>query len=160
MSEKPKHLDQFLAEILGESPLIPTSVQYPPSDQPEYLGDHQTTDEGRSQPTDTLSSAPVMTTDAVSGSSTATIKQPKAASNEASNNVEIEMAAEQAKSTLAGLNTDTAIRLRWAMRDIKAKRTKLSPVGPDHLAALIDLGFVEMREQTPVLTTVGLMVLD
>jgi hypothetical protein len=68
--------------------------------------------------------------------------------------------AEQAKSVLAGLNRDTAIRLRWVMRDIKAKRTKLSPVNPNDLAALIDLGFVEMREDTPVLTTVGFLALD
>ncbi|MBR1280357.1 hypothetical protein [Bradyrhizobium sp. AUGA SZCCT0283] len=40
---------------------------------------------------------------------------------------------EQAKSLLAGMNRDTAIRLRWAMRDIKAKRTKLSPVSPNDL---------------------------
>jgi len=36
--------------------------------------------------------------------------------------------AQQAKSLLAGLDLDTAIRLRWAMRDIRAKRTKWSPV--------------------------------
>jgi hypothetical protein len=58
------------------------------------------------------------------------------------------------------LNRDTAIRLRWVMRDIKAKRTKLSPVDPNDLAALIDLGFVETREDTPVLTTVGFLALD
>jgi len=46
------------------------------------------------------------------------------------------------------------------MRDIKAKRTKLSPVDPNDLAALIDLGFVETREDTPVLTTVGFLALD
>jgi len=68
--------------------------------------------------------------------------------------------AEQAKSVLAGLNRDTAIRLRWVMRDIKAKRTKLSPVDPNDLAALIDLGFVEMREATPVLTNAGFLALD
>src|SRR5258705_8492359 len=35
--------------------------------------------------------------------------------------------AEQPRSPLGGLDLDTAIRLRWALRDIKAKRTKLSP---------------------------------
>jgi hypothetical protein len=30
--------------------------------------------------------------------------------------------AKHAKSLLAGLDLDTAIRLRWVMRDIKAKR--------------------------------------
>jgi len=32
--------------------------------------------------------------------------------------------AEQQSSPFAGLNLETAIRLRWALRDIKAKRTK------------------------------------
>src|SRR6478609_4329 len=34
----------------------------------------------------------------------------------------------QTRSPLAGLDRDTTIRLRWALRDIKAKRTKLMPV--------------------------------
>jgi hypothetical protein len=37
------------------------------------------------------------------------------------------MIAEQPRSLLGGLDLDTAIRLRWALRDIKAKRTKLAP---------------------------------
>ena len=69
-------------------------------------------------------------------------------------------AAEQAKSLLNGLNIDTAIRLRWTLRDIKAKRTRLFPLNPDDLAALTDLGFVEMREEVPVLTNAGHHVLD
>jgi len=68
--------------------------------------------------------------------------------------------AEQAKSLLAGLDLDTAIRLRWAMRDIRGKRTKLSPVSENDLAALIDLGFLEMREGLPRLTGLGLLALD
>jgi hypothetical protein len=68
--------------------------------------------------------------------------------------------AEHAKSLLAGLNLDTAIRLRWAMRDIKAKRTKLSPVSPDDLGALLDLGFVAIVNETPVLTDAGFLALD
>jgi len=67
---------------------------------------------------------------------------------------------EQASSVLAGLNLDTAIRLRWALRDIKAKRTKLSPVNPNDLAALIELGFVEMRDGAPILTHEGDRALD
>ncbi len=67
---------------------------------------------------------------------------------------------EQAKSLLAGLDLDTAIRLRWAMRDIRAKRTKLSPVSENDLAALIDLGFIEIREGIPRLTGLGVLVLD
>jgi hypothetical protein len=68
--------------------------------------------------------------------------------------------AQGAKSLLAGLDLDTAIRLRWAMRDIRAKRTKLSPVSEDDLATLIDLGFVEMREEIPRLTDLGVLALD
>lgn len=67
---------------------------------------------------------------------------------------------EQPHSVLAGLNLDTAIRLRWALRDIKAKRTKLSPVSPDDLTALIELGLVEMRDGTPILTNEGDRALD
>jgi hypothetical protein len=68
--------------------------------------------------------------------------------------------AQRAKSLLAGLDLDTAIRLRWAMRDIRAKRTKFSPVSEDDLAALIDVGFVEMREGIPRLTDLGVLALD
>jgi hypothetical protein len=68
--------------------------------------------------------------------------------------------AQGAKSLLARLDLDTAIRLRWVMRDIRAKRTKLSPVSENDLAALIDLGFVEMREGIPRLTDLGVLALD
>ena len=68
--------------------------------------------------------------------------------------------AGQAKSLLEGLNLDTAIRLRWAMRDIRSKRTKLTPVSENDLAALLDLGFVEMQEGIPRLTGLGLLALD
>ena len=68
--------------------------------------------------------------------------------------------AKQAKSLLAGLDLDTAIRLRWAMRDIRGKRTKWSPVSESDLAELIDLGLVEMREGVPTLTDFGVFALD
>jgi hypothetical protein len=68
--------------------------------------------------------------------------------------------AEQAKSLLAGLDLDTGIRLRWAMRDIRGKRTKMSPVSENDLAALMDFGFVEMREGLPRLTGLGVLALD
>jgi hypothetical protein len=54
--------------------------------------------------------------------------------------------------SLAGLSLDTAIHLRWALRDIKGNRTKLSPVSPDDLRTLIELGRVETRDDEPVLT--------
>jgi hypothetical protein len=46
--------------------------------------------------------------------------------------------ATQAPSPLAGLNLDTAIRHRWALRDIKAKRTTLMPVSANEAHRLLD----------------------
>jgi hypothetical protein len=60
----------------------------------------------------------------------------------------------------AGLDLDSAIRLRWALRDIKAKRTKLSPVSPDDLQTLIGMGLVEIRDETPAVTNDGDRALD
>ena len=54
--------------------------------------------------------------------------------------------------TMGGLDLDTAIRLRWALRDIKAKRTKLTPVSPSDLMTLMEIGLVEMRDDAPMLT--------
>ena len=64
--------------------------------------------------------------------------------------------AEQAKSVLDGLNLDTAIRLRWVLRDIRAKRTKLSPISQNDLMALIELGLIEMQNDEPALTNEGM----
>jgi hypothetical protein len=61
---------------------------------------------------------------------------------------------------LAGLSLDTAIHLRWVLRDIKAKRTKLMPVSPDDLTKLIEMGLIEMRDEIPVLTNEGQQALD
>ena len=58
------------------------------------------------------------------------------------------------------LNLDTAIHLRWVLRDIKANRTKLSPVSPDDLQTLIEMGLVEMRDELPLLTNEGERALD
>ena len=63
--------------------------------------------------------------------------------------------AEQRSSPFAGLNLETAIRLRWALRDIKAKRTKWSPVSPDDLKRLTELGLIEMYDEEPMLTNEG-----
>jgi hypothetical protein len=60
----------------------------------------------------------------------------------------------------AGLDLDRAIRLRWALRDIKAKRTKLSPVGPEDIQTLIERGLIEMRDEAPLLTNEGERALD
>ena len=68
--------------------------------------------------------------------------------------------AEQTSSPWAGLDLDTAIRLRWALRDIKAKRTKLTPVSPSDLKTLIEMGLVEMRDDAPLLTNAAHQALD
>ena len=68
--------------------------------------------------------------------------------------------AQQAKSLLDELDLNTAIRLRWVMRDIRGKRTAISPAGENDLAALVELGLVEIREQLPGLTALGLLALD
>jgi hypothetical protein len=64
------------------------------------------------------------------------------------------------KEDLASLGLDNAIRLRWALRDIKGKRLKLSPVDPNDLRTLIDMGYVEMNNEDPVVTTAGLQELE
>ena len=61
---------------------------------------------------------------------------------------------------LADLDLERAIVLRWILRDVKAKRLKLSPVSDADLSALIDLGLVEMRDDAPVLTNAGHAALD
>ena len=68
--------------------------------------------------------------------------------------------ADQLLSPLVGLDLDTAIRLRRALRDIKAKRTKLTPVSPTDLGTLIEMGLVEMRDDALMLTNEGHQALD
>jgi hypothetical protein len=60
----------------------------------------------------------------------------------------------------AHLTLERAIALRWTLRDIKAKRTKLSPVSESDLGELMELGLVEMRDDEPALTNAGHAVLD
>jgi hypothetical protein len=47
-----------------------------------------------------------------------------------------------------------AIDLRWTMKDIAGKRWLI--LNHAHVAKLIDLGLVEMRDDRPVLTIAGL----
>ena len=68
--------------------------------------------------------------------------------------------AEQTSSPWAGLDLDTAIRLRWALRDIKGKRTKLTPVSPSDLKTLLEMGLIEMRDDANLLTNEGIQALD
>ena len=67
---------------------------------------------------------------------------------------------DQVGSPLAGLSLERTIHLRWVLLDFKADRTKLSPVSPDDLGALIEMGLVEMRDDKPVLTDAGHRALD
>jgi len=60
----------------------------------------------------------------------------------------------------AHLDLQRAIELRWTLRDIKGKRLKLSPANPADLAALTDLGLVEMGDDGPALTQAGHDALD
>ena len=68
--------------------------------------------------------------------------------------------ADQPRSVLDGLNLDIAIRLRWALRDIKARRTEFLPVSQNDLMALIELGLIEMRDDVPHLTNEGHRAID
>ena len=63
-------------------------------------------------------------------------------------------------SPLAALDLDTAIRLRWALRDIKGKRTNFTPIASGDLQTLIGMGLVEMRADTPALTDAGYREID
>ena len=56
---------------------------------------------------------------------------------------------------LKSLGLDAAIRLRWVLRDIKAKRLKLSPPDPADVQKLVEMGYVEMRGDEPVITSEG-----
>ena len=64
------------------------------------------------------------------------------------------------KKGLASLGLDNGIRLRWALRDIKGKRLKLTPVDPNDLRTLIDMGYVEMISDEPVVTAAGLQQIE
>jgi hypothetical protein len=56
---------------------------------------------------------------------------------------------------LRDLDPREAIDLRWTLRDIKAKRWKLSPISPTHLEKLKAMGLVELRNDELVLTNEG-----
>jgi hypothetical protein len=60
-----------------------------------------------------------------------------------------------AQNPFASVSVERAISLRWMLRDIKANRTKLSPISESDMRALIELGLVEMRDDAPVLTNRG-----
>jgi hypothetical protein len=59
---------------------------------------------------------------------------------------------ENEQDRLAEFGLD-AIDLRWTLKDIAAKRTWI--INKQHLAQLVDLGLVEIREDVPHLTIAG-----
>ena len=60
----------------------------------------------------------------------------------------------------ANLGLERAIGLRWTLRDIQARRLKMSPVSDEDLRVLTELGLIEEREEGPVLTQAGTAVLN
>jgi hypothetical protein len=68
--------------------------------------------------------------------------------------------ADQPTSPMAHLDLDTAMRLRWSLRDIRANRLKLSPASPHDLNTLVEMGLVEIRDGAPRLTNAGDRAID
>ena len=64
------------------------------------------------------------------------------------------------ETPFARFSLERAIALRWMLRDIKAKRLKLSPVSAADLSTLAELGLIELRDDAPVLTQAGDRALD
>jgi hypothetical protein len=54
-----------------------------------------------------------------------------------------------------GLDLQEAIDLRWTLRDVRAKRWKLSPLNPSHLEKLKSMNLIEMHDDLPALTKAG-----
>ncbi len=123
--DKIQELDNLLAGLLREPPLISTNLETQP---PAFA------DQPKDQPS--------------------TVEPTVVSAADSARHVE------QSKALLIGLGRETAIRLRWAMRDIRGQRTKMTPVSPNDLAALTDLGFVETHEGIPRLTDLGELVLN
>jgi hypothetical protein len=61
---------------------------------------------------------------------------------------------------LANYDLEREIALRWALRDILGDRLKLSPLKEDDLRSLLELGFVEIRDDALVVTQAGLAALN
>ena len=55
-----------------------------------------------------------------------------------------------------GLDLQEAIDLRWTLRDIRARRWKLSPLNPSHLEKLKSMNLIETHDDEPALTKAGL----
>jgi hypothetical protein len=65
-----------------------------------------------------------------------------------------------ADNPFAAFSIEKAIGLRWTLRDIQARRLKMSPVSDEDLRTLTDLGLVEARDEGIVLTQAGISMLN
>lgn len=65
-----------------------------------------------------------------------------------------------ADTPFTGFSLEKAIGLRWTLRDIQARRLKLSPVSDEDLKTLRGLGLVEVHEENIVLTSAGVAALN
>jgi hypothetical protein len=62
------------------------------------------------------------------------------------------MNATPPEDPLAQFGVD-AIDLRWTLKDVAAKRSWM--INQEHLAKLIELGLIEIRDEKPVLSIAG-----
>jgi hypothetical protein len=60
----------------------------------------------------------------------------------------------------AQFSLEKAIGLRWTLRDIQARRPKISPFSDEDLKTLTELGLVEARDQGLVLTRAEIAMLN
>ena len=165
--DKRQALDDMLAGVFREPPPISTNTERsPPTSFDEEPADQDKLQALDSMLVEVFREPPLISTK-TEASPTTISDQPS--NEELADQTPVDVPpdagtpsiwAEQAKSLLAGLDLDTAIRLRWALRDIKAKRTKLTPVSPSDLRNLIEMGLVEMRNDAPMLTNEGHRELD
>jgi hypothetical protein len=65
-----------------------------------------------------------------------------------------------AENPFAQFSIEKTIDLRWTLRDIQARRLKMSPVSDEDLTTLTSLGLVEVRDEELVLTQDGIAVLN
>ena len=65
-----------------------------------------------------------------------------------------------AQNPFAEFSLEKAIDLRWTLRDIQARRLKMSPVSDEDLRTLTGLGLVEVRDEGLVLTPAGTAALN
>ena len=60
----------------------------------------------------------------------------------------------------ADFTLERAIGLRWTLRDIQARRLKMSPVSGEDLRILSELGLIDFCDEGPVLTQAGMAALN